>query len=67
MASLYPSVLSNVRGSAPRLAVTRLRGVGLQSGGCGDRSLRFRPALVFQPKHARETLELIDHVCNGLK
>ncbi|KDO23403.1 4-aminobutyrate aminotransferase [Saprolegnia parasitica CBS 223.65] len=79
LAALYPSVLSNVRGvgtyvavdfASPAqrdLAVTRLRGVGLQSGGCGDRSLRFRPALVFQPKHAREALELIDHVCNGLK
>lgn len=30
-------------------------------GGCGEKSIRFRPALIFQPKHAMillETLEL---------
>ncbi|OQS04160.1 4-aminobutyrate aminotransferase, mitochondrial precursor [Thraustotheca clavata] len=78
LADQYPGILSNVRGvgtylaidfPSPELrdlAVNRLRQVGLQSGGCGDRSLRFRPSLIFQPKHALETLELIDHVCNGL-
>ncbi|OQR94129.1 4-aminobutyrate aminotransferase, mitochondrial precursor [Achlya hypogyna] len=78
LADEYPGVLSNVRGvgtylavdfASPAirdLAVTRLRAIGLQSGGCGDRSLRFRPALVFQPTHAREALELLEQVCRDL-
>jgi 4-aminobutyrate aminotransferase/(S)-3-amino-2-methylpropionate transaminase len=70
-------LLCNVRGvgtyialdfpsaAARDVAVLRLRQVGLQCGGCGDRSLRFRPALIFQPRHAAECIELIERVCRA--
>jgi 4-aminobutyrate aminotransferase/(S)-3-amino-2-methylpropionate transaminase len=32
--------------------VNELRNQGVQAGGCGDRAIRFRPTLVFQPHHA---------------
>ncbi len=32
--------------------ITKLRNLGIQSGACGDKSLRIRPALIFSNKHA---------------
>lgn len=29
-------------------------------GGCGDKSIRFRQALIFEPAHADMTLALLD-------
>lgn len=31
-------------------------------GGCGDRTIRLRPALVFQPSHANMFLEGLEQV-----
>lgn len=33
---------------------------GIEIGGCGDRTMRCRPALVFQPKHATVFLETLE-------
>jgi 4-aminobutyrate aminotransferase/(S)-3-amino-2-methylpropionate transaminase len=39
--------------------LTKLRISGVNCGGCGERSIRLRPALVFQPKHAEIFLEKV--------
>ncbi len=36
---------------------------GLEMGGSGDRSIRFRPALILGPRHVSEALELLDAAC----
>jgi 4-aminobutyrate aminotransferase/(S)-3-amino-2-methylpropionate transaminase len=71
----YPGVLSGARGLGTFAAVdfpdgarrdaalAALRNRGLEVGGSGDRALRFRPALVFGPRHAAEALELLESVC----
>ncbi|KAF0683974.1 Aste57867_24055 [Aphanomyces stellatus] len=75
LAARFPGVLGNVRGVGTYIAVdfatpasrdamiVRLRQLGLQCGGCGDRALRFRPALIFQPRHAAECLNILEHAC----
>jgi 4-aminobutyrate aminotransferase / (S)-3-amino-2-methylpropionate transaminase len=59
----FPHLLNSVRGRGTFLAVdcasgklrddlvNRLKQKGVQSGGCGDISIRFRPALIFQEHH----------------
>ncbi|CAA93517.1 putative 4-aminobutyrate aminotransferase, mitochondrial [Caenorhabditis elegans] len=39
---------------------------GLHCGGCGDRSLRFRPSLVYTKKHLDLTFDLLDKTLKGL-
>jgi 4-aminobutyrate aminotransferase/(S)-3-amino-2-methylpropionate transaminase len=75
LCSRYPGVLSGARARGTFAAVdfpnaTRrdaalrdLRQRGLEVGGSGDRSLRFRPALVFAPRHVAEALNLLEEVC----
>lgn len=41
--------------------------IGVQSGGCGDLSVRLRPALVFQPYHADIFLEKLEKVLKKIK
>lgn len=65
-------VLTNVRGLGTHLAVDlptmddrnqlvrSLLERGVEAAGCGDRTLRFRPALVFQPKHVDEVVGAMD-------
>lgn len=60
----FPQLLNSTRGRGTFLAVNaatsplrddllkRLKQKGIQSGGCGDHSIRLRPALVFQEHHA---------------
>lgn len=43
-----------------------MKSKGVASGGCGVNSVRFRPALVFQPKHAAEYLEKMREACESL-
>lgn len=74
----YPSLVENVRGQGTYLAVDFpnasmvqdyikiLRDLGVTSGACGFHSLRFRPALIFQPKHAKECLERMEEACQEL-
>lgn len=74
LAARYPDRLSGVRAAGTFAAVDlpdgarrdevigALRQRGLEVGGSGDRSIRFRPALVFGPRHVDEALDLIDSV-----
>ena len=74
----YPGVFSQPRGQGTfaavdvRDAATRdrildgVRQIGLEAGGSGDRSIRFRPALVFGARHVAEAMERFDHVAKGL-
>lgn len=41
--------------------------VGINVGGCGDMSIRFRPAFVFQQHHATLFLEAFDKVLKEMK
>lgn len=75
LSSRYPGVLSGARASGTFAAIDlsdtaqrdralhALRQRGLEVGGSGDRSIRFRPALVFGPRHVAETLDLLEAVC----
>lgn len=78
LSAKYPSVVSNVRGVGTYLAmdfpteairnefVGTLKQLGVAAGGCGTVSVRFRPPLVFQPKHAAECLDKMDQACKLL-
>jgi 4-aminobutyrate aminotransferase/(S)-3-amino-2-methylpropionate transaminase len=46
--------------------VEALRQKGLEMGGSGERSIRFRPALVFAPRHAAEALDIFQAVCKDI-
>lgn len=71
----YPGVVSGARargtfaavdfpdGARRDAALVELRNRGLEVGGSGDRTLRFRPALVFAPRHADEALDILESVC----
>lgn len=68
----HPDLFDNARGAATWAAIDvkdtasrdrLLHGMqqnGLECGGSGDRSIRFRPALVFAPRHAAEALTAIE-------
>lgn len=79
MSKRYPQHLKNVRGIGTFCAfdsssaekrdeiVAKLKEKGVQSGGCGDLSLRIRPALVFQPYHADIFLHQLEKVLKKIK
>ena len=46
------------------LAAVRVR--GLEMGGSGDRSIRFRPALILGERHVQEALDLLEAGCRAL-
>jgi 4-aminobutyrate aminotransferase/(S)-3-amino-2-methylpropionate transaminase len=72
LATKYPAVLSNARGKGTFAAVdvkdadtlskllAALRQRGMEVGGSGTRSIRFRPANVIQPRHVAEALSVIE-------
>ncbi|TMW64268.1 hypothetical protein Poli38472_012890 [Pythium oligandrum] len=74
----FPSLISNVRGQGTYLAmdlptegqrnefVSIMKSLGLAAGGCGSNAVRFRPALVFQPRHAAECLDKLEQACEIL-
>jgi 4-aminobutyrate aminotransferase / (S)-3-amino-2-methylpropionate transaminase len=74
LAVVHPGQVANVRGLGTHLAldlpstearnqfVRSLLERGVESAGCGDRTLRFRPALVFQPKHVDEVVQIMEDV-----
>lgn len=78
LSARYPSLFSQARGAGTfaavdvRDAATRdrildgVKQIGLEAGGSGDRSIRFRPALVFGPRHVAEAMERFDTVAKGL-
>ncbi|KAJ9590332.1 hypothetical protein L9F63_027828 [Diploptera punctata] len=47
--------------------VARMKKKGVQMGGCGDYSIRLRPALIFTPKHADLFLERFRQVLKEAK
>ena len=74
----YSSKVKNVRGEGLFLAfdlpsaelrdnlVDGLRREGIESGGSGVAALRFRPQLIFTPKHADIVLDKLDKVLKAL-
>jgi len=76
--SRFPKYVSNVRGLGTFCAfdsdsaekrdqiVAKLKAEGVQSGGCGDQSIRLRPSLVFEPYHADLFLERLEKVLKQL-
>ncbi|XP_077292319.1 4-aminobutyrate aminotransferase [Arctopsyche grandis] len=60
----FPHLLNSTRGRGTFLAITcpttpirddlvnKMKQKGFQTGGCGELSIRLRPALIFTPKHA---------------
>ncbi|KAG0051030.1 hypothetical protein BGZ83_004185 [Gryganskiella cystojenkinii] len=70
----YPGTISSVRGRGTFMAfdlpspqdrdtfVTKLRAQGVNTGGCGPHSVRLRPMLVFQKKHADIFLDAVEKV-----
>lgn len=68
----YPEKVKNIRGTGTFLAfdhessssrdslLSTLRNKGIEMGGCGEAAIRFRPALVFQPKHAAIFLDRLN-------
>lgn len=75
----YPSLVSNVRGVGTFLAfdlptadhqtkfLSTLREKGVEATGSGSSSIRFRPMLIFAPKHASIALEAIEDTLKTLK
>jgi 4-aminobutyrate aminotransferase/(S)-3-amino-2-methylpropionate transaminase len=75
----YPDVLTRARGLGTLCAVdtvqggpqrdalvTKMRQRGVWVGGCGDNSIRLRPALIFTPMHAELFLTHLNAVCAEL-
>jgi len=70
----FPDKISKVRGrgtfvafDAPEGAsrdrlIGKLANRGIKVGGCGEASVRFRPALIFQPKHVHVFLSIFEDV-----
>ncbi|KAL1132085.1 hypothetical protein AAG570_010043, partial [Ranatra chinensis] len=79
LAEVHPNLVSAVRGRGTFLAfsapdtktrdsiITKLRNKGVQAGGCGEVSVRLRPALIFQPSHAEIFLDKLSQVLNEIK
>lgn len=47
--------------------VTSMRQKGVQTSGCGTLAVRLRPMLIFQPKHARIYLDVLEQALKELK
>ena len=68
----HPALFSQARGAGTFAAidvrdaatrdriVDRLRQTGVEAGGSGDRSIRFRPALILASRHVEEAMERLD-------
>ncbi|XP_017777077.1 PREDICTED: 4-aminobutyrate aminotransferase, mitochondrial [Nicrophorus vespilloides] len=75
----FPALLNSVRGRGTFLAmnaantklrddlVNRMKQKGIQSGGCGEISIRLRPALIFQEHHADIFLDTFRQVLKETK
>jgi 4-aminobutyrate aminotransferase/(S)-3-amino-2-methylpropionate transaminase len=74
----YPNHLNSARGLGTFCAINCANGqlrdkiisslklIGVQAGGCGDNAIRFRPALIFQPKHANIFFDKFETVLKQL-
>uniref|UniRef100_A0A1B6EGL6 (S)-3-amino-2-methylpropionate transaminase n=1 Tax=Clastoptera arizonana TaxID=38151 RepID=A0A1B6EGL6_9HEMI len=75
----FPALINSTRGRGTFIAVDAtdsklrdnfigaLKKKGVQLGGCGDQSIRFRPALIFQPFHANIFLDKFRQVLKESK
>lgn len=75
----FPKILNSARGLGTFCSIDcdstarrdgllgKLRLQGVNCGGCGERSIRLRPALVFQPKHAHIFLDKLETVLKNEK
>uniref|UniRef100_A0A667HNX1 4-aminobutyrate aminotransferase, mitochondrial n=1 Tax=Lynx canadensis TaxID=61383 RepID=A0A667HNX1_LYNCA len=75
----YPQFISRVRGrgtfcsfdtpdeSIRNKLVSMARNKGVVLGGCGDKSIRFRPTLVFRDHHAHLFLNIFSDILAGFK
>jgi L-lysine 6-transaminase len=71
-------IISNVRGKGLLTAFdfpdTTIRNKFISKGmeqnvmflGCGEQSIRFRPALIIEQKHIDTGLEILEKICAGL-
>ena len=71
---MFPNLINSVRGRGTFLAVNcasdqlrdkilyKLKQKGVQCGGCGEKSIRLRPALIFEAKHAAVFLNIFEDV-----
>jgi len=74
----HPSIVSGARGvglfaaidardpEAQARLLDALRQRGLEVGGSGTRSIRFRPALVFGPRHVAEAIGILEDACKTI-
>ncbi|KAK4321583.1 hypothetical protein Pmani_007608 [Petrolisthes manimaculis] len=74
----FPQHINSVRGRGTFVAfdagntakrdaiIGRLKLQGIHAGGCGDKSVRLRPSLIFQPHHAHIFVEKLETVLNTL-
>jgi 4-aminobutyrate aminotransferase/(S)-3-amino-2-methylpropionate transaminase len=74
-----PELLSGARGAGTFAAIDArdgatqvrlldaLRQRGMEVGGSGTRSIRFRPALVFGPRHVAEAIGILEDACKALR
>jgi len=74
----YPKLMHSARGKGTFVSfdaadgkmrdtiLNELRNKGVQLGYCGDTTIRFRPALIFEPVHAEICLNTIDEVMKNI-
>lgn len=74
----YPGVMSAARGRGTLIAadcptvetrdkvVGGMRKAGVLIGGCGESTLRFRPSLTFEPRHAATVVEKLEGVLQSI-
>ncbi len=74
----YPAVVAGARGVGTFAAIdgvdaavrdrliAGLRDRGVEAGGSGERSIRFRPALIFAPRHVEELIGHLASVCETI-
>jgi 4-aminobutyrate aminotransferase-like enzyme len=58
--------LVDVDGNVMLDLLDALRQRGFEVGGSGTRSIRFRPALVFGPRHVAEAIGILDDACKAI-
>lgn len=74
----YPQHINSLRGRGTFIAfdgsepskrdaiIGKLKLKGIHSGGCGEKTVRLRPALIFQPYHANMFLDRLETVLSEL-
>lgn len=74
----YPSLLNAARGKGTFCAidcptaqirdniVNKCRQKGLVIGGCGEATIRMRPSLIFEPRHAETMIEVMNDVVGSI-